>query len=57
MKKNNNCKLNSKFEVLMLTAPILLVGVYAIIQEIMLIMWHSWSKSLRLGVSWGLNHP
>lgn len=38
MKKNNNCKLNSKFEVLMLTAPILLVGVYAIIQEIMLIM-------------------
>ena len=38
MKKNSNCKLNSKFEVLMLTAPVLLVGIYAIIQEIMLIL-------------------
>jgi hypothetical protein len=38
MKKNNNCKLNSKFEVLVLTAPVLLVGVYAIVQEIILIL-------------------
>lgn len=38
MKKNNNCKLNSKFEVLMLMAPVLLVGVYAIVQEILLIL-------------------
>lgn len=38
MKRNNTPKLNSDFRVLKLVSPVLLVGVYAIVQEIMLIL-------------------
>lgn len=38
MKRNNTPKLNSDFRVLKLVSPVLLVGVYVIVQEIMLIL-------------------
>jgi len=38
MRKNNNCKLNSSLDVLIPMAPILIVGVYAIVQEILLML-------------------
>lgn len=38
MKKNNTPKLNSSLDVLIPMAPILIVGVYVIVQEIMLML-------------------
>lgn len=38
MWKDNNCKLDSKFRVLKLVSPVLLIGIYAIVKELMLIL-------------------
>lgn len=38
MRKNNTPKLNSSLDVLLPMTPILIVGVYAIVQEIMLML-------------------